>query len=241
MKTKFFPILLLSILTSFFAFSQESFTFDPVNNYRHFTEIYLPVSLTRINTNYAVCQSKQGEVNLQKANFLPSLDFVIHFGWIIKAKDMSVWMVKTGIGATSKAADLTDSTGKELRYTQSFIEVPLQIGFRIPLSNNKATNEYYNAVDYGLGVFVSIPCYEKLDDKNNLDSKTKSNFGSDMRFGMVSELAISSLRKECKGRKFGIRSTIDIPKIIKFRNNNYGISPYYYTISVFYCLANHYK
>lgn len=220
---------------------QDTITKDPLLQFKNFYEISIAVNGTRVNTNNTSFTTKNGTYNFEKGNYIPTIDGIINYGWLFKFNDNEIYTLKTGLNFNSRGAKLTDSLGANLMYTEGFIQVPLQLGFRIPKRFNTIKNNLYRAFDFNIGVYGAIPYMEKLDQKNNLDADGISSFGNYCRFGFIGEISYSALNEKGYGYKFGIRASIDFNNIAKFKETKYELYPYYNTIGIFYNILNKYN
>jgi hypothetical protein len=219
-------------------FSQETMTTDPVLKAKHFAEIGFSIHGTRINTEYPAFKTDNGWYFFDKASWLPALDGVFRFGWILKSKDESLWLVKTGLDLTNTSANLTDIYGSKLRFQESFIQIPVLYGIHYPRQYNPIHNNLFRAIDLYAGFYLAIPYYEKLDLRENLDTKPQNSFATYLRTGMTGEIVFSSLNEKGRGNKFAIRTYMDFKHIMKFKGNETGLYPYYYSVGLVYYLLN---
>ncbi|MBP6089728.1 MAG: hypothetical protein KA521_00620 [Crocinitomicaceae bacterium] len=215
---------------------------DPLLKFKNFLEIGLTASAVRVNTNMTTFYTPSGIYHFKKNDFLPALDGSINYGWLIKGKNTnSIWTVKTGVNMITRAANLTDNLGNELRFTTGYIQFPLQFGFRIPLNYNPMKNNLFRAVDYNFGMFAAIPLMQKLDFKDNIDSKAEKMKGYFISFGFIGEITFSALDSRGHGHKFGLKTSVDLSEIISFNKTTYELFPVYSSIGIFYNITNQYK
>ncbi|MBX9734117.1 MAG: hypothetical protein K2X37_08635 [Chitinophagaceae bacterium] len=231
---------LFSLMT--IARGQNALTQDPLQNFKHFLQSGVSINATRINTNHFVFETKAGKYQFDKGKYLPAFEIVSNFGWIWRDKDdNSIWLAKTGINLLTRSADLTDSLETNLRFTEGYIQIPIEIGFRSPLKFNTVKNNLYRATEFYIGTYVATPYFEKLDDKKNIDANGKFNFGNTLRFGLLAEIALSALNEKGHGHRFGLRFSSDFPTIVKIKDAKYQLYPYYNTVGIFYNFSNKYK
>ncbi len=220
---------------------QDSLTSDPLLQFKNFIEIGVSLNATRVNTEFTTFGTKKGIYNFEKGKYLPSFDGILNYGWFFKDKDNEILTLKTGINITSKVANLIDSVGTDLKYSESFIQIPLQIGLRQPKKFNTVKNNLFHAIEFNVGLYVAIPIMEKLDLKNNIDQQGSTSFGNYFRFGFIGEFLFSQLNKKGYGNKFGLRVAVDINSIAKFKETKYQLYPYYNSVGVFYVIVNRHK
>ncbi|NVN95141.1 MAG: hypothetical protein HXX18_07660 [Bacteroidetes bacterium] len=242
MKTKFkflATILLLVAMTSINA--QDSLSKDPLLQFKSFFEVALAVNQTRVNTNYTTFITKNGIYNFEKGSLTPTIDGFINYGWIFKSNTNEIYTLKTGLNVISRSAKLTDSIGTNLMYSEGLFQIPIQFGIRLPKRFNTIKNNLYRAFDLNIGFYIAIPYIEILDQKNNLDANGVSSFGNYCRYGFVSEISYSALNTKGYGHKIGLRASIDLKSITKFKETKYELYPYYSTIGIFYNFLNKYN
>jgi hypothetical protein len=239
-KTFIFTIVIFTIgMTSLKG--QETIINDPLLQFTNFYEIGLSINSTRVNTKFTNFETLNGKYNFEKGNYIPTLDGLINYGWIIKAKNDGIMTLKTGINLTSRGGNVVDSIGESLRYSEGFIQIPVIFGIRVAKNFNTVKNNLFRATEYNFGFYTSVPYYEKLDYKNNLDSDGTSSIGNYLRFGAIAEIVFSALNNKGYGHKFGIRASIDFNTIVKFKDTKYELFPYYNTIGIFYNIMNEHK
>jgi hypothetical protein len=215
---------------------------DPLLKFKNFLEIGLTANAVRVNTNYTTFQTPTGTYNFKKNDYVPTLDGSINYGWLFKEKNSSaIWTLKTGVNIMSRAANLSDSLGNDLRFSTGYFQIPLQFGFRLPLEYNPMKNNLFRAVDLNFGFYAAIPYMQKLDHPDNVDAKTAKMTGYYLRFGVISEIAFSALDSRGHGHKFGIKTTADLSSFIKFNKTTYELFPVYSSIGIFYNIMNQYK
>lgn len=215
---------------------------DPLLKFKNYLEIGLSASAVRVNTNYTTFQTPTGTYNFKKNDYVPTLDGSINYGWLFKEKNSSaIWTLKTGVNFISRAANLSDSLGNNLRFSTGYLQIPLQFGFRLPLNYNPMKNNLFRAVDLNFGFYAAIPYFQKLDHPDNIDAKAAKMTGYYLRFGFISEIAFSALDSRGHGHKFGLKSTADLSSFIKFNKTTYELFPVYSSIGIFYNITNQYK
>jgi hypothetical protein len=242
MKKKFKFLATIILLVAMLSVkAQDTLSQDPLLQFKTFFEVALAVNQTRVNTNYTTFTTKNGIYSFEKGSLTPTVDGMINYGWIFKTRENEIYTLKTGLNLTSRAAELTDSIGSNLMFTEGFLQVPLQFGIRLPKRFNTVKNNLYRAFELNIGVYIAIPYFELLDQKNNLDAASASGFGNYCRYGFVSEISYSALSKKGFGHKIGLRASIDFKSIAKFKDTKYGLYPYYNTIGIFYNILNKYN
>ncbi len=241
MKNLLNTIILILILSNIIN-AQESTKTDPLLNYKHFLEVGLSLDLTRINTNHTMFNNELGKFEFIKNNYLPTFHSSINFGWLIKEKNSNkLWTIKTGLNFTSKNAELMDESNNKLNLSSGYIQIPLQFGLRIPLNNNKEKKKSFKAFELNWGVYASTPFSQRLSSIDNLDSKDDFIIANYIRYGAIGEIVFTNLNNKGQGNKFGIRFSKDFTRISKLKNSTTNLYPYYYSIGVFYNIANKYS
>lgn len=240
--TKFSVLTMFVLLTGMTTLmGQDTLTKDPLLKFKIFTETGISVNETRVNTNFTTFDTKNGMYFFEKGKYLPTVDAMINFGWIFKDKANQISTLKTGINLTSRVANLVDSIGTELKYSEGFIQIPVQLGLRTKKNFNTFKNNLFRAIEFNFGLYVSIPYFEKLDFKNNIDSEGSIAFGKYYRFGCLGEIAFSALNEKGYGNKFGLRVSIDFNSIAKVKETKYQLYPYYNSVGIFYIISNRHK
>lgn len=241
-KNIVFAFMLGLFLPAYNTTAQETFTTDPLLKFKHFYEIGISANATRVNTNHTVFNTPSGQYNFQKNNFLPGIDGNINFGWLFKDKESNlIWTLKTGVNILGRSADLTDANGASLRLTTSYLQIPLQLGFRFPMRYNTVKNDLYRAIEVNAGVYAAMPTMQKLDHPDNIDSRTSSLPLNYLKFGFIGEIVFTALNSQGHGHRFGMRATNDFAAIAKFKETPNQLYPYYVTVGFFYNLSNNYK
>lgn len=236
-------VLASCILTSCTAtLAQENTNQDPLLRFKHVSEVGLCLNSTRVNTNYTTFENNGLNYQLTKANYLPTFDGLIHFGWLFHDKDapQQIFIIKTGVDMVYRAANVNGPTNEALRLNQSFVQIPIQYVFRNPLRYNTMKNNLYRAIEWGAGLYCAISLQESFGDRTNIDTRAESIFGKTIRFGFSGEIALSALNKNGFGHRFGIRATNDFTRFIRKASTASGIYPCYYSIGLFYNIGNHY-
>ena len=215
---------------------------DPLLKFKNFLEIGLSATAVRVNTNQVNFTTSAGTYTFKKNDYLPTLDGSINYGWLFKEKNSSaIWTLKTGLNMITRAANLSDSLGNNLRFTTGYLQVPLQFGLRVPLNSNSMKNNVFRAIDYNFGFYASVPIMQKLDHPDNLDAPAAKMKGYYVRFGVIGEIAFSALDSRGHGHKFGVKTTADLSSFIKFNKTTYELFPVYSSIGIFYNIMNQYK
>ncbi|MDD3723640.1 MAG: hypothetical protein PHW92_14355 [Lutibacter sp.] len=220
---------------------QDTIVKDPLLQFKNFYEFSISVNGTRVNTNHIYFNTNNETYNFDKGNYIPTLDGLINYGWIFKDNKDGIMTLKTGINLTSRGGNVVNRIGEEMKYQEGFIQIPVIFGIRMAKNFNTVKNNLFRATEYNFGLYTSLPYYEKLDYKNNLDSDGTLSFGNYLRFGGTAEIVFSALNNKGHGHKFGIRASIDFNTIIKFKNTKYELYPYYNTIGLFYNILNIHK
>ncbi len=238
-KTLTSYLLFLSPLFMFNLLAQDSLrTLDPVLKFKHFMEEGLSVNYCRVNTtqiNYhnGLYTFEQGKSSWQ------SSDIAINFGWIKKTSDnKTLVLFKTGINMVNRAADLKDSTGKQLNYSLGSIQIPVMMGFRLPLRYNTIKNGFFRAIEWCYGPYIGFSVWEKLDSRNNYDSRGNFVLGNYIRMGLVSTLCFTSLNEKGRGHKIGLRANVDFTSLLNNSENHNAIHPAFLTAGIYYNLFN---
>jgi hypothetical protein len=222
--------------------AQENFPTDPLMNFKNFYEIGIFAGGTRVNTNYTVFNTSNGQYNFQKNNYLPIIDASFNYGWLFKLNDSShIWTLKTGVNVLNRNANLIDSLGSNLRLNTGYLQIPIQYGFRSPLKYNTVKNNLYRAFEFNAGVYAATPVMQKLDNPDNLDASGEVLPTNYFKFGFIGEIVFTALDSKGQGHKFGLRVSSDFPTILKINETPNELYPYYYTIGLFYNLTNRYK
>lgn len=226
--------LILAQLTA-----QDNVSTDPLLQYRNFYEIGISINGTRVNTDYTQFNTSTGVYNFNKNKYLPAIEATFNYGWLFsEKKGNTIWTIKTGGNLLSRAANLVDSAGHDLRLSTGYLQVPVQFGFHKPLKYNTVRNNLFRAIELNAGVYSATPFIQKLDYSDNLDSDGKALAFNYFRFGLLGEIIISALNQQGYGHKFGIRASYDFPYILKIKETENELYPYYLTIGFFYNLAN---
>ena len=177
-----------------------------------------------------------------KNRFKPSFGASYLFGWLLSDKEVPmVWHIKTGFQLLEKKAGLKDAQMNDLMLRSSYLQIPVQFGFRIPLFHNTMKNGYYRAFEISAGVFAATPFSEDLINPNDIDHEDAFMFGNYVRFGAVGEFSYSTFNSKGNGHKFGIRAYNDFKGMWKIKETPTELYPVYYTLSVFYNILNNYK
>lgn len=234
----FLGMLLVPIQLS----AQSAAPSDPLLNFKGFTEIGFVANGTRINSNHSTFKTKAGNFNFEKNTYLMSLDAYLTFGKLIKEKDgKTIRSIKTGINVINRKANLFDSAGTKWRHSTTFLQVPVQFGFRIPQRFNTVKNNLYRAFEFNIGFYLSIPMFEKLDHPDNVDSPGDFIPFGYIRPGFISELVYTALDSKGHGHKFGIRTNTELAHISEYKGTPSQLYPIYSTIGLFYNIANYYR
>jgi len=240
--SKIWTICFGALLMTQTLIAQESMPVDPILKFKNFYEIGLGINATRVNTNHTEFNTSRGPYNFQKNSYLPNLDASLNYGWLFHQEDGSTtWTLKTGLNVLSRSADLTNSEGANLRLYTSYMQIPIQIGFRSPLKYNTFKNNLYRAFEFNAGVYVALPSLQKLDDPNNVDTRAATIPPNYLKFGLISEVLFTALDSKGHGHKFGIRVSSDFTAMAKFADTPNELYPYYYSIGIFYNIMNKYK
>lgn len=241
MKRSHFPVLALCIFISTSIHGQDSTLTDPLLKFRKFSEIRIVCGSARVNTNYTVFNYDGNTYNFEKGKYLPSVEYSVNYGWIFRSKENGISTVKTGFNLTHCKADLRDSSGTLFRFGQDFLQIPIIAGFRNKISYNTFKNGLFRAYEVNVGIYASVPVYEKLDNKEDIDSRGESSFLRNLRFGMICQYSLTFLNEKGNGHKLGLQLSVDFEKLVKFRETGFGLAPYYFSTGIFYTLVNRYK
>ena len=223
--------------------SQNTITDDPLKKFKHFYEMSIGVGANRANTENVSFTTPNGTYNFYKNDYLPSFEGTFNIGWLFNdLETKSIYSIKTGINIYSRSANLVDPNNETLRLQTGYLQIPVQVGIRLPMNHHTIKNNYFKAFEINTGVYAAIPISEKLDYTNNVDSRADSNtFANYVRFGTISEINFSSLNEKGNGDKFGLRFSTDFMGIWKLKETKYGLYPSYINISFFYNINNRYK
>jgi hypothetical protein len=229
-------------LSAFYATAQENLLSDPLLNFKNFYEIGISVNATRVNTNHTAFNTSNGEYNFLKNNYLITSDASFNYGWLFQEKESKlISTLKTGVNILSRNADLTDSTGTNLRLGTVYLQIPVQFGFRSPLKYNTVKNNLYRALECNAGFYTATPIMQKLDHSDNLDARGKSLPTNYFKFGFIGEIVFTALDNKGNGHKFGLRVSTDYTTILKIKDTPNQLYPYHYSIGLFYNILNRYK
>lgn len=221
--------------------AQEDKAIDPLRNFKTFYELGGSIELTRVNTENTHFSTSNGDYDFRKNNYAPSSTTSINFGWLINDKTSElIWTIKTGFNISSKVANLYDSSGNKLQLFTSYIQIPLQVGFRVPVQYADNSHHFFHAFEMNFGVYAATPFMQKLDNPNNIDAKGKGLSANNLRFGFIGELVYSAFDKKGHGHKFGLRATQDFTHLTKFKETPSQLYPFYYTVGIFYNISNDY-
>jgi len=221
---------------------QETITKDPLLQFKKFYEIGFAVNATRVNTKYTEFKTDNGNFSFVKNKYLPNFDGYLNCGWLLKNKGGNpIMTIKTGLNFINRNADLKDSLMNNLRFYSGYIQIPIQYGFRFPMQYNTVKYNLFRAIEFNVGLYGSIPIFEKLDSKDNIDAAGTNLFGNYVRFGITGELVFTALNEKGHGHKFGIKVSKDFTTILKLKDSKFDLYPFYYTIGLFYNLTNIYK
>ncbi|MCC6384090.1 MAG: hypothetical protein LC117_05185 [Bacteroidia bacterium] len=215
---------------------------DPLAGFKNFFEIGISVSAVRINTEFTRFQTLKGDFEFRKNHYQPSIDADFSFGWLINDKSAPViWRVNTGVNLLNRNAELTDGTGRDLLLSTGYLQVPLQVGLRSPLKFNTIRNYLFRAFEFSAGLYAATPFMQKLDLKDNLDSKADFLGFNYFKFGLIGEVAFTAFSSSGNGHKAGLRVSLDFATMAKLSETEYQLYPYYYSAGLFYILINEYK
>jgi hypothetical protein len=223
--------------------AQEIVPADPLWNFRHFYEIGLSASGVRVNTNYTHFNTPSGVFDFRKNRYLPVLDASFNFGWLLKDREDEgpIWTVKTGLNILNRNADLRDSNGQTWRLSTSYIQLPVQFGYRIPMNFNTVKNNLYRAFELNAGVYAATPLQQKLDHPDNVDTKPGNAFGNYLRFGFIGEILFTAFNSKGHGHKFGLRVSADMNNLVRLKETPHRLYPYYYSLGIVYNILNRYS
>lgn len=225
---------------SFVSIAQDTIQ-DPLSKFSGFLENTLIFNATRINTNYAEFNTSEGTYSFKKNDFLPTFDARINFGWLFqKNENSSIYSLKTGFNADNRRANLNGPNGEELQLSTLYLGIPVQFGMRNPITFNSSKNNFFRALEYGIGAYISSPVYQKLDHPDNVDASGKTTLFNYLRYGLISEIAFTLFNEKGNGHRFGLRATSDFKSITKIRDTDNDLYPYYINIGVFYNISNFY-
>jgi len=124
MIIKISTFIILELVVSLIK-GQEIITKDPLLQFKNFQEIVISVNGIRVNTNFTAFKTKNGIYKFEKGEYRPSCDFFINYVWLIKDKHNNIRALKTGVGFVTKRANLVDSIGTDLIYSEELIQIPL--------------------------------------------------------------------------------------------------------------------
>ena len=159
------------------------------------------------------------------------MEWFTNFGWKLNKKHGVVDIIKLGIGITSRSANLIDTSGFDLRFKETYLQIPLHLGTSLPL---KVKNGRSHSIEAIVGIYAATPISNRLDLKENVDSRYSNDcFGKFIRYGESVELAYTSFVKKNHGIKFGLRVSSDFHSITKLSNTKYQIYPYYISYAFF--------
>lgn len=221
--------------------AQIRITKDPLLKYKNFLEIGASVNGTRVNTLQSHFETSTGSYDIFKAQYIPTVDGLIYYGWIFKNRHNNIYTLKTGINLTTRGSNLRNSEGNTMRYKEGVIEIPIIFGFRFANKFMTVKNNLFGAADLNLGLYASTPYNEKLVLRNDIDSKGTFSFGNYIKFGVTSEFVFSRLNIKGNGHKIGIRASFDFNSVIKIKETKHGINPYYNSIGICYYIMNRYQ
>jgi hypothetical protein len=230
-----FSVFLLT--ASSYCLSQTS---DPLTKHKKFFELGLHGSLTRVNTNFTDFTTANGEYKFDKNKYIPSFDASFNYGSILSLPKIDgVWLYKIGANLVSKKADVMNVTeAKNYRLSTQYIQIPVQLGFRKPISYASSNSKFYKSIDFSAGLFISLPVSQRLTDKNDIDSKYKTLKSEYLKYGFIGDITFSALDDKGHGHKFGIRVSQEFNRFSKFKDTQYQLYPFYTTIGIFYNILN---
>lgn len=232
------------LLTTIQLVAQEdsSKVVDPLSQFKRFSEIGISIGGTRINTEHATFTTSEDETfNFKKNRYLPTVDAAFNFGWLVKNKENHLlYDIRTGLNIATRNADLMDEYGNDLRLSTQYLQIPIEIGYRYPLNYNPMKNGFYRAVEIHFGLYAATPYYQKLDAPKNIDAEGKAFGFNYFKFGVMGEIAFTSLNNEGYGHKFGLKFLTDFTTIAKLKNTKNELYPYYFSVGLFYNIANDY-
>lgn len=224
-------IIIILLLVSYYAitFAQDTLM-DPYHNIKRFTTFDLGISATRINTNNSVFDN----YTLIKGKYYPTFNGAIYWNSIHVCKNKKdVFIFKSGILMNSRYTDLTDTIGNDYRFSEGLINIPLLLGYRLPLNHNFISKDLYKVVDINLGAYIGLPYFEKLDLKENIDAPVDGG-GNYLKYGLIAEVVYSKLNKKGFGHRIGLRTMIDFKGRFDLTDTKYGIYPSYISVGLFY-------
>jgi len=232
----FFFLLLIQLIPNI-SFGQSKSLDDTLKKHNSFfIEDNFAIGMTRVNTNYTIFTNDNNAFILKKNNYLPCLEWFTNFGWKLDNKYGAFDIIKLGIGITSRSVNLIDTSGIDLRFKETYLQIPLHIGATLPL---KFKNGRTHSIEAIVGIYAATPISNRLDLKDNLDSPYSNDcFGKFIRYGESVELAYTSFVKKHHGIKLGLRFSTDFHSITKFSNTKYQIYPYYISYAFFLSIVN---
>lgn len=233
MKTKLLTFLILGI--SYFGYSQDSLQ-DSYTLKKSFTTFDFGVGTHWVdnrNINFGAYT-----VNTDKR--YPTYNFGLFFTSTNLINDpKNIFNFKTGLLLNSNYADLTDSIGAQYQFSETNLSLPIMIGTRIPVNYNTSTDKFYKAVNLNIGGYISLPMFPNLHQKGEAYIPSEEFMSDYIKYGMIAEIIYTATNKEGKGHRFGLRTIFDFRSVTKLKDEIYGITPAYTTLSLFYVIQTY--
>ena len=140
---------------------------------------------------------------------------------------------KTGLTFYNNSLSLADTIGNRLTFSEINLSLPFMIGICKP-NYNKPNDQFFKAVNFNIGGFISLPLFPSLYGDGEFFDKTVGVFSDYVKYGIIAEFEFSALNNEGKGHRIGIRTIADLGNIITFSKEKYGIHPTYISVGIFY-------
>ncbi len=233
MKTKLLTILILGI--SYFGYTQDTLR-DPYTLKKSFTTLDFGLGTHWVDNqninfgNYTVITNERR----------PTFNFGLYFNSTNILNDSKfIFNFKTGLLLNSNYTDLTDTNGTQFQFSEINLSLPLMIGTRIPVNYNSLTDKFYKAVDLNIGGYISLPMFPNLYQINTEYSPTEEFMSDYIKYGLIAEIIYTATNKEGKGHRFGLRTLFDFRTVTKLKDEIYGITPAYSTLSIFYVIQTY--
>ena len=220
---------LLLVCCFFFINSSYSQTEkDSTKKDNSFYDLSAGFGITRINTNYTVFGNSTNNYLFKKNNYMFSSSAHYILGNYLKHGTF----VKYGVIMNFKSALLTDNNNNELRFNESYVSIPIMWG--ILLNNYK-----HSSLEVSFGVSAGTPMQNRLDYKDNLDSKYQGGcFGRIIKYNAIMDIGYWIYKDKKYKVKFGLMQTSDFANFTKIKDTKYAIYPRYISYEFYVTLLH---
>ena len=226
---KFLSILFV-ILMGTTAWAQDSLE-NPLLNIKSYTTFDIGIYDSRVNTTNVDFE----DYTLIKGRHYPTIHSAFYWNSVVSSlKTEDLFIFKTGLLIESYRTDLVDQQGKEWSFGQSILNLPLIVGWRLPINYNNPKSRYFKAVDINIGMLFGVPVFERIIEKNDYDAQTGYYNFNYLKFGTIAEIVYTSINRRGYGHTVGLRTIVNWKDIWKFKDTEYGVYPTFVSIGLFY-------